>query len=99
MSQNVHKAMSQQRALPSEDAAAEDDLTASLMLDDVFFLLKKCVQRAVAGHNVDGVCAVLNNACGILEQDFCGMLHGQVRRSQFPSRQPTSLKGTIIREV
>ena len=40
----------------------------SAMLDDVFFLLRKCIARAVSGHNVDGVCAVVNNACGILEQ-------------------------------
>ena len=58
---------------------ADEPQFASLMLDDVFFLLKKCVQRAISGQNVDGVCAVVNNACTVLEQDFCGMLQGQLK--------------------
>ena len=59
--------------------AGEETHFASIMLDDVFFLLKKCVQRAVGGQNVDGVCAVVNNACTVLEQDLCGMLQGQLK--------------------
>lgn len=33
----------------------------------------------MTSHNVDGVCAVVNNACGLLEQDFCGQLQTQLR--------------------
>ncbi len=64
---------------PSSSEPLETDPTVSVLLDDVFFVLKKCVQRSIAGSNVDGVCAVVNNACRILEQDFCGMLQSQVR--------------------
>lgn len=72
MSQNIQKAM-------SSDALSPSDGLTSDMLDDVFFLVKKCVQRAISSQNVDGVCAVVNNACGILEQDLCGLLQGQLR--------------------
>eukprot|EP00095_Tigriopus_kingsejongensis_P011780 maker-scaffold119_size336447-snap-gene-1.16 protein:Tk11780 transcript:maker-scaffold119_size336447-snap-gene-1.16-mRNA-1 annotation:"conserved oligomeric golgi complex subunit 4" len=75
MSQNIQKAMSS----PEVGLSSLSGELVSPMLDDVFFLVKKCVQRAISGQNVDGVCAVVNNACGILEQDFCGLLQGQLR--------------------
>ncbi len=90
MSQNIGKAIQASSARAASSSPDDfgvggttsevdgGDPTTSVLLDDVFFLLKKCVQRAVGGHNVDGVCAVINNACGILEQDFCGMLQSQV---------------------
>ncbi len=77
VSANVKKAM-------ENDVALADNQLTSLMLDDVFFLLKKCISRAITGQNVDGVCAVVNNACGILEQDFCGLLQSRVKAG-FPS--------------
>ncbi len=52
---------------------------SSLMLDDVFFVVKKCVRRAMSSQSIDGVCAVANNACTILETDFCGLLQTQLR--------------------
>ena len=46
-----------------------------MMLDDVFFIVKKCIQRSIACQNVDGVCAVVNNAAGsVLETDLCNLL-------------------------
>ena len=51
--------------------------SSALMLDDIFFIVKKCVQRAVTCQSVDGVCAVVNNANSVLETDLCTLL--QVR--------------------
>jgi len=62
MSENVKLAL-------SLDSQEQDQLTTS-MLDDVFFIMKKCISRATGSHNVDGVCAVINNACTLLESDF-----------------------------
>ena len=59
MSENIHKAIDQDDVNP-------DQLT-SLMLDDIFFILKKCIKRALSGQNIDGFCAVVNNACTLLE--------------------------------
>jgi COG4 transport protein len=56
----------------------------SLMLDDVFFIVKKCVRRAMSSQTIDGICAVANNACTILETDFCGLIQTQLRMG-FPS--------------
>jgi hypothetical protein len=67
----------------SLSSGIEDQLT-SVMLDDVFFILKKCIQRSISGQNVDGVCAVVNNACRICEQDFCGLLQNQLKMG-FPT--------------
>ena len=68
-----------------EAASAESSASfSSLMLDDVFFIVKKCVRRAMSSQSIDGVCAVANNACTILETDFCGLLQTQLRMG-FPS--------------
>ncbi|VDN38639.1 unnamed protein product [Gongylonema pulchrum] len=34
------------------------------MLDDVFFIVRKCVRRSLSSSSVDCVCAVLNNGAG-----------------------------------
>ncbi|XP_060563239.1 conserved oligomeric Golgi complex subunit 4-like isoform X2 [Ruditapes philippinarum] len=56
----------------------------SSMVDDSFFIVKKCVRRAMSSSSVDGVCAMLNHACTILEQDFREVLYSRVRAG-FPS--------------
>ena len=62
MSENVKLAI-------SLDSSEQDQLTTS-MLDDVFFIVKKCVGRGISSQNVDCICAVLNNAVTLLESDF-----------------------------
>ena len=52
------------------DTMERDQLTTS-MLDDVFFIVKKFVKRAAVSNSVDGICAVINNACTLLGSDFC----------------------------
>ncbi|KAL4234686.1 Golgi transport complex subunit 4 [Mactra antiquata] len=56
----------------------------SSMVDDSFYIVKKCVRRAMSSSSVDGVCAMLNHACTILEQDFREVLYTRVRAG-FPS--------------
>ena len=81
MSENIRMAMEN---ASSNDVIQLADPSSSVMLDDVFFILKKCVQRSVRGHNVDGVCAVINNGCRILEQDFSGLIQNQLKMG-FPT--------------
>jgi hypothetical protein len=63
-----------------EGSGGEDSFVQSSMTDDVFFIVKKCIKRSLASESVDGVCAVINNACGILESDFADLLLGQLRQ-------------------
>merc|ERR1719150_3166145 len=70
-------------------SAADDDYghpyTDSILLDDIFYIVKKCVSRAICSHNIDGVCAVANNASTILETDFChGLLQSHLKMG-YPS--------------
>ena len=62
----------------SLDSSEQDQLTTS-MLDDVFFIVKKCIGRAVSSQNVDCICAVLNNACTLLESDFLQLFQETVK--------------------
>ena len=58
----------------------EADQQTTSMLDDVFFIVKKCVKRAVSCGSVDGICAVINHAANLLEADFCQVRYGRVTR-------------------
>lgn len=42
----------------------------SSMVDDVFFIIKKCIFRSIQTHSLDGICAVINIAATCLEGDF-----------------------------
>lgn len=37
-------------------------------------------RRAISSSSLDGVCAVLNNACSLLEADYCSVLRAQLRQ-------------------
>lgn len=58
----------------------EQDQQTSSMVDDVFFIVKKCVRRAISSWSIDGVCAVVNMACGILEGEFTSRLRSRLRQ-------------------
>uniref|UniRef100_A0AAF5PWE5 Conserved oligomeric Golgi complex subunit 4 n=2 Tax=Wuchereria bancrofti TaxID=6293 RepID=A0AAF5PWE5_WUCBA len=62
MTESVAKAMTM-------DLKEVDSLTSS-MLDDVFFIIRKCVRRSLSSSSVDCTCAVLNNGVTALEADF-----------------------------
>ncbi|CAG2061230.1 unnamed protein product [Timema podura] len=56
----------------------------SSMVDDVFFIVRKSIRRASSSASLDGVCAVINNACSLLEMDLCGVLRQQLKQG-YPS--------------
>lgn len=67
-----------------QEKLSQELILDTTMLDDIFFVVKKCVQRAINSQVVDGVCAVVNNASSVLEADLCGLLQSQLRMG-FPS--------------
>lgn len=46
----------------------------SSMVDDVFFIMRKCIRRSISTQCFDGVCAVINNAASCLDHDFLNAL-------------------------
>ncbi|XP_024946746.1 conserved oligomeric Golgi complex subunit 4 isoform X2 [Cephus cinctus] len=52
----------------------------SSMLDDVFFIVQKCIRRVISSWSIDGICAVVNMACGILEGEFATRLRNRLRQ-------------------
>ncbi|KAH7981410.1 hypothetical protein HPB49_023911 [Dermacentor silvarum] len=63
----------------------EENSQCSSMLDDVFFILKKCLKRAFSSGSVDGVCAMLNHSCALLETDFANELSERLKMGFPPS--------------
>ncbi|XP_035731980.1 conserved oligomeric Golgi complex subunit 4-like [Vespa mandarinia] len=58
----------------------EQDQQISSMVDDVFFIVQKCVRRSISSWSIDGVCAVINIACDILEGEFANRLRNRLRQ-------------------
>ena len=78
MTQNIRKASEQHKD------TGINDINDDKLLDDVFFIVKQCVSRAAGCGNLDGICAVANNACSILETEFASLLQSQLKMG-FPS--------------
>ncbi|GIX95139.1 hypothetical protein CDAR_178892 [Caerostris darwini] len=76
MRESIHKAVSMD--------VVEDNALTSSMLDDVFFIAKKCLRRAISSSNADIVCAMLNHATSLLQTDFYDILNEKVKLG-FPS--------------
>lgn len=61
-------------SLPTKQAVAMDtyekgQLTSS-MVDDCFYIVKKCISRALSSSSIDCLCAMINHANSVLESDF-----------------------------
>lgn len=65
------------------DAVESGALTSSL-LDDVFFILKKCIKRAFSSGSVDVVCAMINHSVSFLESNYCDTLNDRLKHG-YPS--------------
>ena len=78
MTQNIRKAMNQFK----ENCSV--DLRDDRILDEVFFIVKQCVTRSIGCGSLDGLCAVANNACSVLETEFASVLNSHLKMG-FPS--------------
>lgn len=71
------------KAISLDTYEGEGQLHSS-MIDDVFFIIKKCIRRSIGTHSFDGVCAVINNSASCLEQDYLHALRGPLKAG-YPS--------------
>lgn len=71
MEESIRKAVAMDAAAADEEeaAAAADD--SSSLVDDVYFIVRKCVMRSLRSGSLDVLCAVINYAVNALEADMC----------------------------
>uniref|UniRef100_A0A8C6RZ30 Conserved oligomeric Golgi complex subunit 4 n=1 Tax=Nannospalax galili TaxID=1026970 RepID=A0A8C6RZ30_NANGA len=65
------------------DTYEKGQLTSS-MVDDVFYIVKKCIGRALSSSSIDCLCAMINLATTELEADFRDVLYNKLRMG-FPA--------------
>ncbi|KAM9460814.1 conserved oligomeric Golgi complex subunit 4 [Clarias gariepinus] len=63
---------------------AEAGQLSSSMVDDVFYIVKKCISRALTSGSSDCVCAMINHSISVLETDFREVLVTKLRAG-FPA--------------
>ncbi|XP_068587120.1 conserved oligomeric Golgi complex subunit 4 [Cebidichthys violaceus] len=56
----------------------------SSMVDDCFYIVKKCISRALSSSSIDCLCAMINHANSVLESDFREVLYNKLRQG-FPA--------------
>lgn len=78
MEESIKKAMT----MDTIEGGDDDELTSS-MVDDVFFIVRKCVMRSLRSGSLDVLCAVINNAVNALESDMCTFF-GQILSAGYP---------------
>lgn len=71
------------KAMIMDTIEGDDDALTSSMVDDVFFIIRKCVMRSLRSGSLDVLCAVINNAVNALETDMCTFF-SQVLSSGYP---------------
>lgn len=69
-------------------ATPQAGVTTSSLVDDVFFIARKVIRRAISSGSVDGACAVLNEVSAVLERDVAAALR---RRLRSPPLEPLSM--------
>lgn len=62
MTENIYKAI-------QVDTIPKNSITSSVV-DDVFFIIKKCLKRCLCSDSVDGCCAMFNNCITVLESVY-----------------------------
>ncbi|XP_071381309.1 conserved oligomeric Golgi complex subunit 4 isoform X1 [Centroberyx affinis] len=65
------------------DTYEKGQLTSS-MVDDCFYIVKKCISRALSSSSIDCLCAMINHANSALESDFREVLYNKLRQG-FPA--------------
>ncbi|XP_049575065.1 conserved oligomeric Golgi complex subunit 4 [Syngnathus scovelli] len=76
MRESVNKAVTM-------DTYEKSQLTSS-MVDDCFYIVKKCISRALSSSSIDCLCAMINHANSVLESDFREVLYNKLRQG-FPA--------------
>ncbi|KAM7424057.1 hypothetical protein PAMA_000427 [Pampus argenteus] len=76
MRESVNKAVTM-------DTYEKGQLTSS-MVDDCFYIVKKCISRALSSSSIDCLCAMINHANSVLESDFREVLYNRLRQG-FPA--------------
>ncbi|KAM9301598.1 conserved oligomeric Golgi complex subunit 4 isoform 1-T1 [Gastrophryne carolinensis] len=76
MRESVNKAVAM-------DTYEQGQLTSS-MVDDVFYIVKKCIGRALSSSSIDCLCAMINLSTTMMESDFREVLCNKLRMG-FPA--------------
>ncbi|XP_028298987.1 conserved oligomeric Golgi complex subunit 4 [Gouania willdenowi] len=76
MRESVNKAVTM-------DVYEKGQVTSS-MVDDCFYIVKKCISRALSSSSIDCLCAMINHANTVLESDFREVLYNKLRQG-FPA--------------
>lgn len=71
----------------------------SSMLDDIFFIIKKCTKRAVSTKSNEVFCAIINHCVTLLESTFCQVLDERLKNQQYYSSSSFTTKNLDLSQA
>lgn len=77
--ESIRKAFALERSAASAAATTADGRAVTSVVDDCFFIAKKCVRRALSSGSVDALCGMLNQLCSLLETDYVHLHYHRLR--------------------
>ncbi|XP_017773856.1 PREDICTED: conserved oligomeric Golgi complex subunit 4 [Nicrophorus vespilloides] len=72
------------KAVNMDTFDTSSDQQTSSLVDDTFFIIRKCIRRAISTGSLDGCCAIINTGCRVLESDYCAVLKNKLKQG-YPS--------------
>lgn len=68
------------KAIQMDDGGPLSEVTiASSMFDDVFFIMKNCIRRAISSKNMDVLCAIVNHCITTLDTSYANALQERIK--------------------
>lgn len=68
------------KAIQMDDGGPLTEVTiASSMFDDVFFIMKNCIRRAISSKNIDVLCAIVNHCITTLDTSYAHALQERIK--------------------
>ncbi|KAI2799024.1 Golgi transport complex subunit 4 [Blomia tropicalis] len=78
LKESIFKAIQLDMVDLETNKAAESVLTSS-MLDDIFFIIKKCMKRSISCGSINVILAMINNCVAVLDTDFFDVMQERVK--------------------
>jgi conserved oligomeric Golgi complex subunit 4 len=88
MTENINK------AIQMNTGYQKGSLTSSIV-DDTFFIIKKCLKRSLCSDSVDGCCVMFNNCSAVIDSTYKDYFHSMVKQG-YPTVSDLSQALTAI---
>ena len=83
LKESIYKAI--QLDVVDSDSDVSDTVLTSSMLDDIFFIIKKCLKRSISCGSINVILAMINNCVTVLDTSFYEVISELIKNGYPPA--------------